>query len=88
MEELLELKLWNERMKNEIIRNNGSIQTIESIPQHLKDKYKIVWEIPMKHVLDMAADRGAYICQSQSMNLWMKNPTRTKLTSMHFLCVE
>ena len=84
MEELLELKLWNERMKNEIIRNNGSIQTIESIPQHLKDKYKIVWEIPMKHVLDMAADRGAYICQSQSMNLWMKNPTRTKLTSMHF----
>ena len=54
------------------------------VPKFIKDKYKIVWEIPMKHIIEMAADRGKYICQSQSMNLWMKDPNYKKLTSMHF----
>ena len=83
MKELIDLGKWNSDVKNSIIANGGSIQQLD-LPKPIKDKYKIVWEIPMKHVLDMAADRGAYICQSQSMNLWMKDPTRTKLTSMHF----
>ena len=60
------------------------VQNIVGIPQHLKDKYKIVWEIPMKHLIDMSADRGAFICQSQSLNLWMKDPDYQRLTSMHF----
>ena len=84
MAELIELKMWTDSTKNAIIRDNGSIQNIEGISDELKEKYKIVWEIPMKHILDMAADRGAFICQSQSTNLWMKDPTRNKLTSMHF----
>ena len=71
-------------IKNQIISNNGSVQNISKIPKGLKDKYKIVWEIPMKNILEMAADRGAYICQSQSTNLWMKEPTYNKLTAMHF----
>ena len=70
--------------KNQIIRDNGSVQNIAKIPKGLKDKYKIVWEIPMKHILEMAADRGAFICQSQSTNLWMKEPSYNKLTAMHF----
>ena len=83
LKELIELDLWNEKNKNNIIENNGSVQTL-NIPSYLKEKYKIVWEIPMKHILEMAADRGAYICQSQSTNLWMKEPTYNKLTAMHF----
>ena len=82
--ELIQLNLWTEEIKNEIIKQNGSIQSIEVIPEKIKQKYKIVWEIPMKHILEMAADRGKYICQSQSTNLWMKEPTYAKLTSMHF----
>ena len=84
LNELLELGLWTEEIKNQIIKNGGSIQDIKQIPKKLREKYKIVWEIPMKHILDMCADRGAYICQSQSTNLWMKEPTYQKLTSMHF----
>ena len=84
LDELLELNLWNEDIKNSIIKNNGSIQNIESIPQNIKEKYKIVWEIPMKHILEMCADRGAFICQSQSTNLWMKEPNYSKLNAMHF----
>ena len=84
MRELIELGLWDEKIKNNIIENKGSIQHIDIIPQHIRDKYRIVWEIPMKHVIDMAADRGAYICQSQSMNLWMEDPNYNTLTSMHF----
>ena len=83
LKELIELDLWTEKNKNSIIENNGSVQTL-NIPSYLKEKYKIVWEIPMKHILEMAADRGAYICQSQSTNLWMKEPTYNKLTAMHF----
>jgi len=84
LKELIELNLWDNDIKNEIIRNNGSIQNISTIPKALKEKYKIVWEIPMKHILEMAADRGAFICQSQSTNLWMKEPNYKKLTAMHF----
>lgn len=88
MRELIDIKMWNEQIKNNIIANNGSIQQIEGIPQHIKDKYKIVWEIPMKHLIDMAKDRGAFICQSQSLNLWMEEPSYKALTSMHFYSWE
>jgi ribonucleoside-diphosphate reductase alpha chain len=84
MRELIELGIWNDQIKNNIIENKGSIQQITSIPQYIRDKYKIVWEIPMKHIIDMSADRGAYVCQSQSLNLWMEDPNYTALTSMHF----
>ena len=88
MRELINLKIWNEQIKNTIIANNGSIQQIVGIPQHIKDKYKIVWEIPMKHLIDMARDRGAFICQSQSLNLWVEDPSYKTLTSMHFYSWE
>ena len=88
MRELIDLKIWNEDIKNNIIANNGSIQQIQVIPKHVKDKYKIVWEIPMKHVIDMAKDRGAFICQSQSLNLWVEEPNYKILTSMHFYSWE
>ena len=84
MKDLIELGLWNETVKNNIIANQGSIQQITSVPQHIKDKYKTVWEIPMKHIIDMSADRGAFICQSQSLNLWLEDPNYNNLTSMHF----
>ena len=88
MTELNKLGLWNEEVKNNIIANKGSIQQITSIPIELKNKYKIVWEIPMKHMIDMAADRGAFICQSQSLNLWLEDPDYKTLTSMHFYTWE
>ena len=88
MKELIDLKLWNEDLKNNIIANNGSVQHIDGIPKHIKDKYKIVWEIPMKHIIDMSRDRGAFICQSQSLNLWVEEPTYKTLTSMHFYSWE
>ena len=88
MRELIELNMWNEDIKNNIIANNGSIQQIQMIPNHIKEKYKIVWEIPMKHVIDMAKDRGAFICQSQSLNLWVEEPNYKILTSMHFYSWE
>ena len=84
MRDLLDLGMWNEKMKNTIVANNGSIQTIEIIPKELREKYKTVWEIPMKSLIDMAVDRGAYICQSQSLNLWLEDPNYNSLTSMHF----
>jgi ribonucleoside-diphosphate reductase alpha chain len=84
MRELIELGLWNAELKNNIIANQGSIQHIAEIPADMKLRYKTVWEIPMRHVIDMAADRGAYICQSQSLNLWIEDPTYNSLTSMHF----
>ena len=84
MRELIDLGIWSEKIKNSIIANKGSIQHLTQLPQHIRDKYKIAWEIPMRHVIDMAADRGAFICQSQSMNLWMEDPTYNALTSMHF----
>ena len=84
MKELINLGLWNEQLKNNIIANKGSIQHLDIIPENIRNKYKIVWEIPMKHVIDMSADRGAFVCQSQSLNLWVEEPTYNSLTSMHF----
>ena len=84
MNDLIKLDMWNEKIKNNIIANNGSIQHIDFIPEDIKNKYKTVWEIPMKTLIDMAADRGAYICQSQSLNLWLEEPNYSNLTSMHF----
>ena len=84
MKELIQLGLWNEQIKNNIIANKGSVQQLTVLPEHIRNKYKIVWEIPMKHVIDMSADRGAFICQSQSLNLWVEDPTYNTLTSMHF----
>jgi ribonucleoside-diphosphate reductase alpha chain len=84
IKELIDLNLWNEELKNNIIENKGSIQHLDIIPKKIRDKYKIVWEIPMKFLIDMSVDRGAYICQSQSLNLWVEEPTYSSLTSMHF----
>lgn len=84
MKELINLGLWNDKIKNNIISNKGSIQQLDMLSEHIKNKYKIVWEIPMKHIIDMSADRGAFICQSQSLNLWVEDPTYNTLTSMHF----
>ncbi|GAB2953289.1 ribonucleoside-diphosphate reductase subunit alpha [Hymenobacter coalescens] len=84
LKDLVKLGLWNEQMKQDIIAANGSVQDIPSIPQSIKDLYKTVWEISQRTIIDMAADRGAYICQSQSLNLHVQNPNFGKLTSMHF----
>lgn len=84
MKDLIALGLWNENMRNRLISTNGSVQNIPGIPQNIKDLYKTVWEISQKVIIDMAADRGAYICQSQSMNIFMQDPNFGKLTSMHF----
>ena len=84
MKELINLGYWNEQIKNNIIANQGSVQQLTILSEHIRNKYKIVWEIPMKHVIDMSADRGAFICQSQSLNLWIEDPTYNTLTSMHF----
>ncbi|SNR17672.1 ribonucleoside-diphosphate reductase subunit alpha [Tenacibaculum jejuense] len=84
LEDLVELNLWNNDMKEDIMRANGSIQHIDSIPQDLKDLYKTVWEMSMKDIIDMARHRGYFIDQSQSLNLFMKDPDFGKLTSMHF----
>ena len=84
MKDLIGLGLWNDGMKNRLIEANGSIQNIPEIPQHVKDLYRTVWEISQKAIIDMAADRGAYICQSQSMNVHIQDPNFGKLTSMHF----
>jgi ribonucleoside-diphosphate reductase alpha subunit len=83
IKELIELNIWNTQLKNKIIENKGSVQNIANIPNHIKQKYKIVWEMPMKHIITMARDRGAFICQSQSMNLWIEEPNYKILTSMH-----
>ena len=88
MKDLIKLGLWNEQIKNNIIANKGSVQQLTVLPEHIRNKYKIVWEIPMKHIIDMSADRGVYICQSQSLNLWMEDPVYNKLTSMHFYAWE
>jgi ribonucleoside-diphosphate reductase alpha chain len=84
LKDLVNLGLWNNAMKNKIIAANGSIQQIEEIPAEIKELYKTVWEIKQRNLIDMAADRGAYICQSQSLNLFVDSPTTSKLTSMHF----
>ena len=82
--DLIAIGLWNERVKTNIIANQGSVQYIDGLTDELKLKYKTVWEMPMRHIIDMAADRGAFICQSQSMNLWVEEPNYNILTSMLF----
>ena len=84
MKELVDAGQWNDTIKNNIIANKGSVQQLDFLSDHAKEKYKIVWEIPMKHVIDMSADRGAFVCQSQSLNLWLEDPTYSTLTNMHF----
>ena len=84
LKDLVVLGLWNNDRKNRIIGANGSIQNIEEIPADIKELYKTLWEIKQRTIIDMAADRGAFICQSQSLNLFVGNPTTSKLTSMHF----
>ncbi|KAK6198148.1 ribonucleoside-diphosphate reductase large chain 1 [Scheffersomyces amazonensis] len=84
LRDLVDLGIWNDDMKNNIISNNGSIQSLTNVPDELKALYKTVWEISQKHIIDLAADRAAYIDQSQSLNIHIKDPTMGKLTSMHF----
>ncbi|MCC6816324.1 MAG: ribonucleoside-diphosphate reductase subunit alpha [Saprospiraceae bacterium] len=84
LDDLIKLGLWNKEMKENLMANNGSIQNIPGIPQELKDLYKTAWELSQKALIDMSADRGAFICQSQSLNLFMENATFGKLSSMHF----
>ena len=88
LKDLTDLGLWNSAMRNRLILENGSIQNIPSIPQYLKDLYKTVWEISQKVIVDMAADRGKFIDQLQSMNIHLKDPTFGKLTSFHFYAWE
>jgi ribonucleoside-diphosphate reductase alpha chain len=83
MKELIDQGIWSMKIKDKIIENKGSIQKIDEIPGDIKKKYKIVWEIPMKHIIDRAKERGAYICQSQSMNLWIEDPNYKILTAIH-----
>ena len=84
LEDLVDRGLWNEDMKQELMRNNGSVQSIEGIPEDLKELYKTVWEMSMKDIIDMSRHRGYFIDQSQSLNLFMEGATMAKLTSMHF----
>ncbi len=84
LRDLYNLGLWTPAMKDKIITANGSVQDIAEIPADIKELYKTVWEIKMRTIIDMAADRGAYICQSQSLNLFINQPNASKLTSMHF----
>jgi ribonucleoside-diphosphate reductase alpha chain len=84
LRDLTRLGLWNEDMKNRIIAANGSVQHIDDIPDNLKALYRTAWEIPQRSIIDMSADRGAFICQSQSLNVFMENVNAAKLTSMHF----
>lgn len=84
LRDLVQLGLWSNHMKNQIIGQNGSIQQIDEIPADIKELYKTVWEIKQRTLIDMAADRGAFICQSQSLNLFVDTPTTARLTSMHF----
>lgn len=84
MRDLIELELWNDDIKNKVIAANGSVQNIAEIPVYLKEIYKTVWEISQKDIIEMAAERGAYIDQSQSLNLHLAAPSYAKCTSMHF----
>ncbi len=84
MKDLISAGLWSETMRQKLINTNGSVQSIPEIPKNIKDLYKTVWEISQKAIIDMSADRGAYICQSQSLNIHLTDPNFGKLTSMHF----
>ncbi len=88
LKDLVSLGVWNEDVKNKLIANNGSVQNIAEVPDNLKALYKTAWELSQKAIIDMSADRGAYICQSQSLNIFMENANLGKLTSMHFYAWE
>jgi ribonucleoside-diphosphate reductase alpha chain len=84
IQDLLELGIWNQGLKDKIIMNDGSVQNIDEIPQNIKDLYKTVWEMKQKTLIDLSADRAPFVCQTQSMNLFVKNPTYKTLNAMHF----
>ena len=84
IQDLLDLGIWNQAIKDKIIMDDGSVQNIPEIPQHIKDLYKTVWEMKQKSLIDLAADRAPFVCQTQSMNLFVKNPTYKTLNAMHF----
>lgn len=88
LKDLVNLGLWNDNLKNKLMSTSGSVQNIDEIPDNLKALYKTAWEISQRIVIDMAADRGAFICQSQSLNIFMENANFGKLTSMHFYAWE
>ena len=82
--DLIELDLWNDEMRNKIMANEGSVQNIDEIPEELKSVYKTVWEIKQKALIDLSIQRGPFICQSQSLNIFMEEPDFKRLSSMHF----
>ena len=84
LKDLVDAGLWTPELRNQMMANKGSVQRIESVPQQLKDLYKTVWEIKQRVIIDQSADRGPFICQSQSLNIHMADPNIAKLTSMHF----
>jgi ribonucleoside-diphosphate reductase alpha chain len=84
MNDLQSIGVWNNDLMDTIILNNGSIKGIASIPEIVRNTYKVAWDLSMKSLIDQAADRGAYVCQSQSLNLWIEDPDMSKLSSMHF----
>jgi len=88
LKDLVALGIWNDDLKNKLIAGNGSVQNLNELPDNLKALYKTAWEISQKAIIDMSADRGAFICQSQSLNVFMENPNFGKLTSMHFYAWE
>lgn len=84
LKDLVAIGMWNDEMKDKLIMSNGSVQGIDEVPEHLQELYKTAWEISQKSLIDMSADRGAYICQSQSLNVFMTAPNFAKISSMHF----
>ena len=84
LQKLIDLNLWNEELKNKIIENDGSVQGIDEIPDEIKEVFKTVWEISQKNLIDMSAERAPFVCQSQSLNLFMSEPSYDSLSSMHF----
>jgi ribonucleoside-diphosphate reductase alpha chain len=84
VEDLVKLGLWNADIRTQIMANSGSVQNIREIPEDLRELYRTVWEVPMKTVINLAADRAPFICQSQSLNLFVAEPSYSKISSMHF----
>ena len=84
MEDMINMGLWGEDIKNSIIKNNGSIQHLTELNKKIREMYLTAWEIPSSHLIQMAADRGPFICQSQSLNLWESDPNYKSLTEIHF----
>jgi len=86
--ELVDLGIWTTELRTSIIANNGSIQGIPEIPADIQERYKTAWEIPMKTIINMAADRAPFVCQSQSLNLFVADPTYARISSMHVYAWE